>query len=90
MPSVPISVTTSILYSVPPVRPETVMSSDVLLEPVVARLKAGFESGLTLMTENRSKLELDGVVIPLPLMMIELTNDRESVTFGVSGSEILL
>ena len=87
VPPLPTSVTTSIEYSVPAVRPDKVKWSEVFLEPAVARTKVGLESGEILMTEKRSKFELDGVEIPLPLMMIEVNVEALEETVGMSGSK---
>ena len=88
MPSVPTSVTTSTVYCVPAVRPDKVKWSEVFLDPTVARTNVGLESGEILMTEKRSKFELDGVEIPLPLMMIEVNVEVCVETVGTSGSKI--
>ena len=90
VPSVPTSVTTSIIYSVPAVNPDNVKWSEVFLDPTVARTNVGLESGAILMTEKRSKFELDGVEIPLPLMMIEFKVETLSATIGISGPEKFL
>ena len=90
VPPVPTSVTTSIMYSVPAVKPDSVKWSEVFLDPTVARTKVGLESGEILMTEKRSKFELEGVEIPLPLMMMEFKVEALSATIGISGSEKFL
>ena len=40
-----------------------------------------------LATENRSKVELLGVVIPLPIIETEVLVDDVTVAVGISGSE---
>ena len=87
VPSVPTSVTTSIIYSVPAVNPDNVKWSEVFFDPTVARTNVGLESGEILMTEKRSKFELEGVEIPLPLMMIDVNVEALEETVGMSGSK---
>ena len=84
----PTSVTTSIVYWTPGLRPVISRSPAVVNEPVVTRLNVGLESGKMAVTENLSKLELPGVETPLPLMMMLVVVEMTVAKTGTSGSKI--
>ena len=82
----PNSVTSSIRYWVPDVKPVIVRLSEKSLESR-GLWSGGNGFGLMLATENRSKVELLGVVIPLPIIETEVLVDDVTVAVGISGSE---
>ena len=78
--------TIPIVYRVPAVSPVNVRLSEESVKSKALRWRSeGF--GSMLFTEKWSKVELSGVVIPLPYMESEVVVDDVALAFGTSGSE---